>query len=176
MENALDSKQETPVSGRSIGMTYGLYAGLVSAIIFVVISLASLNPFGGGLNYIGTVASIVLLVLAHKKFKDSGDSFMSYGQGVGIGFWFILISSLISLAVMYIYINFVDYSPMQLMLDEQLTKMQEQGQPEEAIEMAATWTKNLFWPLAIFMGLFFGMIIVLIVTIFTQKKNPTPAF
>lgn len=176
MENTLDSQQRTPASGRTIGMTYGAYAGLASAVIFLAISLSGMNPFGGGLNYIGTVALIVLLVLAHKKFKDSGDGFMSYGQGVGVGFWVILISSIISLGVMYIYINFVDYSPMQLMFDEQLAKMQEQGQPEEAIEMATTWTKNLFWPLAVFMGLFFGMIIVLIVTIFTQKKNPTPAF
>lgn len=160
------------VSSRSIGFTYGLYTGLISIIIFIIVSMLGLNPFGGGLNYISSVASIVLLVLAHKKFKDSGDGYMSYGQGVGIGFWFTLISLVLTCIVMYIYINFVDYTPMQTMLDENLAKMQEQGTPEEAIEMAADWTKKLFWPMAVLGGLFFGMIIVLIVTIFTQKKKP----
>lgn len=172
MENTLDSQQRTPVSGRSIGMTYGLYAGLVSVVIFIIVSASGLNPFGGGLNYIGTVASIVLLVLAHKKFKESGDGYMTYGEGMGVGFWFTLISCILALGVMYVYINFVDYSPLQLMLDEQLAKMQEQGQPEEAVEMATEWTKKLFWPMAVLGGFIGGIIIALIVTIFTQKKRP----
>lgn len=172
MENALDSQQRTPVSGRSIGMMYGLYAGLVSVIIFIIVSALGLNPFGGGLNYIGTAASIVLLVLAHRKYKQSGDGYMSYGQGMGVGFWFTLISCILTVGFMYVYINFIDYTPMQLMLDEQLTKMQEQGANDEAIEMATTWTKNLFWPMAVIFGIIGGMIVALLVTIFTQKKRP----
>lgn len=168
----MEDVTKNQVSGRSIGMTYGLYAGLISVIIFIIISASGLNPFGGGLNYIGTAASIVLLVLAHRKFKQSGDGYMTYGQGMGIGFWFTLISCVLTVGVMYVYINFIDYTPLQLMLDEQLVKMQEGGSPEEAIEMATTWTKNLFWPMAIVGGLIGGIIVALIVTIFTQKKPP----
>lgn len=172
MENALDSQQRTPVSGRSIGMTYGLFSGIVTIVIFVIISVSGLNPFGGGLNYIGTVASIVLLVLAHRKYKQSGDGYMTYGQGMGVGFWFTLISCVLTVGFMYVYLTFIDNTPMQLMLDEQLVKMQEAGSPEEAIEMAMTWTKNLFWPMAVIGGLIGGIIVALLVTIFTQKKPP----
>ena len=157
---------------RSVGMNYGLYAGIISTAVFLITSLLGYNPFGGGLNYIGTVASIVLLVFAQKKFKDSGDGFMSYGQGVGIGFWFTIISATLAIGVMYIYINFFDYAPLQRMLEEQATKMQERGTPDNTIETAQEWTKKLFWVFAVIGGLFFGMLIALVVTIFTQKKDP----
>jgi hypothetical protein len=161
-------------NARTIGLTFGLYAGVISAVVFLITSFLGYNPFGGGLNYIGTVASIVLLVLAHKKFKDSGDGFMSYGQGMGIGFWFTLVSALLAITVMYVYINYIDYSPLQLMLDEQTTKMEEAGSDENAIETAMEWTKKLFWVFAVIGGLIGGMVVALIVTIFTQKKNPEP--
>lgn len=160
-----------PANGRLIGLTYGLYSAVVSSLIFLVISLLGYNPFGGGLNYIGTVAAIVLLVLAHKQYKSLGDGYMSFGQGFGVGFWFTVVSTLITVLVMYIYIA-IDDTPMKLMLEEQATKMQEQGQSEEAIETAKEWTTKLFWPFAIVGALVFGLIIPLVVTIFTQKKNP----
>ena len=167
-----DNTPSASLSTRSAGMNYGLYAVLISAGLFLIISLLGYNPFGGGLNYIGTVAGIVLLVLAQKKFKDSGDGYMSYGQGVGIGLWFYVISGIIGLSIMYIYINFIDYSPLSLMFEEQATKMQEAGTPESTIETAQEWTKKLFWLFAVLGVLFGGLIISLIVSIFTQKKNP----
>lgn len=166
------TSHETTTTTRSVGMNYGLYAGLFSIAVFLITSLLGYNPFGGGLNYIGTVASIVLLVFAHKKFKDSGDGFMSYGQGVGIGFWFTVISAALAIGVMYIYINFFDDAPLQRMLEEQANKMQESGTPDSTIETAQEWTKKLFWAIAAIGGLIGGGIIALIVTIFTQKKNP----
>ncbi len=169
----MENSEQSP-STLKIGATYGLFAGLFSIVVFIIVAALGLNPFGGGLNYIGTVASIVLLVLAHKKFKQSGDGFMTYGQGLGISVIFFLVSSLLSLTVMYIYINFVDYSPMQAMLDEQLQKMQEANTPDDAIETAQKWTKNLFWVFGAVGAVFAGLIVGLIVSIFTQKKNPEP--
>ncbi|MCA4894602.1 MAG: DUF4199 domain-containing protein [Cytophagales bacterium] len=169
----MDENVQVP-NARTIGLTFGLYAGAISTAVFLIASFLGYNPFGGGLNYVGTVASIVLLVFAHKKFKDSGDGFMSYGQGMGIGFWFTVASALLAIVVMYVYINYVDYSPLQLMLDEQTAKMEEAGSDENAIETAGQWTKKLFWVFAVIGALIGGMVIALIVTIFTQKKNPEP--
>ena len=173
MEENIES---TPVSTRSVGLMYGVYAALISCVVFLLTSFLGYNPFGGGLNYIGTVASIVLMVLGHKKFKESGDGYMSFGQGFGICFWFVLISSAISLVVMYVYITFIDGNPLQLMLDENAAKMQESGQSDDQVQVAIEWTKKLFWPFAAFGAIFFGLIIGLIVTIFTQKKNPQGDF
>jgi uncharacterized ion transporter superfamily protein YfcC len=170
MENTAQQQPST----MKVGATYGLFAGLFSIVVFVIVASLGLNPFGGGLNYIGTVGSIVLLVFAHKKFKDSGDGFMSYGQGLGIAIIFFLVSSFLSLVVMYIYINFVDYAPMQALLDEQLKQMEKSNTPDDAIEMAQKITKDWFWVIGAFTALFGGLILGLIVSIFTQKKNPEP--
>ena len=164
--------EASPVTIRSAGIKYGLYAGLVSISVFLITSLLGYNPFGGGLNYIGVVASIILLVLAHKEFKDSGDGFMGYGQGFAIGFWCTLVSVILSLGVTYLYINFYDYSPMQLFMEDQATKMQEAGTPDSTIETAQEWTKKLFWVIGLVGAIIWGLVIALIVTIFTQKKNP----
>ncbi len=166
-------EETTPsVTTRSAGLTYGLYSAGVSIAVFVILALLGMNPFGGGYNYIGTVAAIVLLVLAQKYYKDNGDGFMSYGQGFGIGFWFGLAGVLLGIGFMYIYIEFIDHNPMDLMMADQAAKMQEQGAPDETIETAQEWTKKLFWPIALAGGLFGNMIVAAIVTIFTQKANP----
>ncbi len=166
-----ENKETNAITTRSVGLTFGLYSGAVSVAVFLIVSLLGMNPFGGGLNYIGMVAAIVLLVLAQKKFKDEGDGYMSYGQGFGIGFWSSLVSVTLSMGVTYVYINFVDYGPMQMFLDEQLLKMQESGTPESSIEVAQDWTKRLFWVFGAIGGYIGSLVIVMIVTIFTQKKN-----
>jgi hypothetical protein len=166
----------TPVSTRSAGMKFGMISGLIGIALFLVSAITGMNPFQGVLSWIGIAISIALLFLAQKSFKDNGDGFMSYGQGVGIGFWFTLISTLLSVAVMYVYVTFIDGAPMELFYEEQASKMEGQGQSEEAIEMALEWTRKLFWIFAIIGTIFWGMIIALILTIFTQKKHPEPTF
>ena len=169
-------ENETTVSTRSVGIKFGLISGLISITLFLVTAIAGMNPFQGVLNWIGIAISIAVLFLAQKNFKDNGDGFMSYGQGVGVGFWVVLISSAISLTVMYAYLNFIDGAPMDLFYEEQATKMEEKGQSEEAIKIAMEWTHKLFWVFAIVGSIFWGMLIALILTIFTQKKQPEQTF
>lgn len=172
---------ETPstekLTTRAVGIKYGAFSALAGIILFLISVMINPNPMGGGwTNWLGSAISIVLLVLAHKNFKDSGDGFMSYGQGFGIGFWFTIVSSVLSILVMYVYMNFVDTAAMDAVFEQQALTMEEQGQSDDAIAMAQEWTKKLFWPLAIGGSLFIGIIIALIVSIFTQKNNPNPAF
>jgi hypothetical protein len=72
--------------------------------------------------------------------------------------------------------SFIDPSAMDLFYQAQTEKMESQGMQDEQITMAMSWTKMLFWPIYVFFGLLFGVIVGLIVSIFTQKKNPEPAF
>lgn len=172
MENSTEQK----VTPMSVGIKYGAISGLAGIALFLVAVMMSINPFQGAFNWIGIGISIALLVLAHKNFKDNGDGFMSYGQGFGIGFWYTIASSLLSLVVMYVYMNFIDTAAMENVFQEQAMKMEEAGQSEEAIEVAMEWTRKLFWAFAIGGSIFFGIIIALVVTIFTQKKNAEPGF
>lgn len=165
-----------PVSTRSIGIKWGLISALIGLAIFIVVAALGYNPFSNTQNFIGLVISVVLLVLAHKNFKESGDGFMSYGQGVAIGFWSALVSTAISMLVVYLYIEFIDYTPMQTMFEEQAASMERSGQSQQSIDIAMEWTRKLFWPIGIFFGIFFGVLAAVIVSIFTQKKRPEQVF
>jgi hypothetical protein len=164
------------ISTRAIGIKYGLISTLISIVFFLALVLSGQNAFDNKWSWFGLVFSIVLVVLAHKNFKDAGNGFMSYGQGVVISFWIALISLLIGGLFTYCYVTFVDPDAMITFYEKQAQQMEEKGMPQEQIDMAITWTKTLFWPMYIFFGLFFGVLVGLIVSIFTQKKNPEPAF
>lgn len=172
----MENETKEKVTALSVGSKYGLFSALAGVIIFLIAVVLDLNPMQGAASWFSIGVSIVLLVLAHKNFKDSGDGFMSYGQGMGVAFWYTIVGSLISILVMFVYMNFIDTAAMENVFEQQALKMEEQGQPQEAIDMAMEWTKKLFWPFAIGGSIIGGMVIALIVTIFTQKKSPEPGF
>lgn len=172
MENSTQEK----VSTMKVGSKYGAISGLAGIALFLVAVMMNINPFQGASNWIGIGISIVLLVLAQKNFKDSGDGYMSYGQGFGVGLWYTIVSSVLSLLVMYVYMNFIDTAAMEKVFEQQELQMEEQGQSTEAIQVAMEWTRKLFWAFAVGGSIFFGIIIALVVTIFTQKKNAEPGF
>ena len=103
---------------------------------------------------------------------------MSFGQGFGIGFWIALISSAISSVFTYFYIKFIDQGFIQQLMDRTREQMEEKGTlSEEQIDQAMQMTSKFMTPESILIfGLIGGLIIMiicaLIVTIFTQKKNP----
>jgi len=172
----METQSNTSVTTRSVGIKYGLISALISVVFFLVLVLSGQNAFDNKWNWISLIVSVALVVLAHKNFKDSGNGFMSYGQGVGIGFWMALISLVIGFVITYSYVSFIDPAAMDLFYEKQTADMAEKGMPDDQIDMAIGWTKTLFWPLYIFFGLFFGVLVGVIVSIFTQKKNPEPAF
>lgn len=160
------------VTVRSVGMKFGLISAVYSIVFLVGMSLAGLNAFDNKWGWINMIVGIALFVLAHKNFKDSGDGFMSYGQGIGIAFWSTLTSIVIAGAFTYLYAEVIAPETMERFYDAQREQMEAKNMPDEQIEMATSWTKKLFWPMYVFFGMFFSILIALIVTIFTQKKNP----
>lgn len=164
------------VTTRSIGIKWGLIEALISIVIFLGLAISGQNAFDNTWGWIRMLIALGLVFLAHKNFKDSGDGFMSYGQGVGIAFWMTLISLVLGTLVTYVYVTFIDTGVMDLFYEKQVEEMSKNGTPDEQIDMALKFTKMLFWPIALFFGLLFGVLMGVIVSIFTQKKNPEPAF
>lgn len=161
---------ENPTT-RAVGLKFGLFSALASILLFAIAISMNANPFKGIYNWIGTGVGIALLVLAHKKFKDDGDGYMEFGQGVGIGFW-MGVASILSIPFLFGYLNFVDNAPFELFLQQQEDDMIASGTPENIIEMSMKWTKKLFWPMAIVMGVLGSVVFALIVSIFTKKASP----
>jgi|688.fasta_scaffold1178501_1 hypothetical protein len=159
----------------STSLRFGAIMALIGIAFMMMLIAMGSNPFDRDWkNWIPTVISIVLVVFAHKHFKDKGDGFMSYGQGLGIGFLSVFFSVLVGALFSFIYINFVDSGVMDEVWQKTQEQMEQQGQSEEAIEMGLKWGKMLFWPFYLLGGAFGALVIGLIVSIFTQKKNPEP--
>jgi hypothetical protein len=168
--------QEMPTT-MNVGLRYGLILSLISILYSLVLVAVGSNPFDQGWKgYISFVFVIGVVVYAHKYFKENGDGFMSYGQGFGIAFITILVSIVMGGIFSYVYSSYIDPAALDAVWEKSLQRMEEQGQSEEAIEMAMEWTKKLFWVFYLIGGIFSGTIIGLIIPIFTQKKRPEITF
>ena len=171
-----DYDENESVTVKQVGIKWGVISGVVGILVFLVLAITGLI-FNSSVSWISAIPFIVILVLAHKEFKDEGDGFMSYSKGLGIGLIVAGIGAIIQSLFSYIYIKFVDteyYANQTAALIEQWEK---QGLNEEQIEAALGFSQNMMNPelgilLGILGGLFFGFIIALIVTAFTKKNNP----
>jgi len=164
------------VSTRSAGIRYGLMMAVLSIAFFMIMNVADLD-MQGPVGYLSTVITAAMLFLAHKYYKDEGDGFMTIGQGVGIGFWAGMVSSVISSIFTYVYVKFIDDGFLQAIKDKQIESMQERGMSDEQIDQAMQFAGAFSTPEAILgfgivFGIIGGVIIGLLVALFTKKSNP----
>jgi hypothetical protein len=166
------------VSTRTVGIRYGLMMAVLSIAYFLIFNMLGVDVSQGPGSWGRLVYCVALIFLAHKYFKENGDGFMSYGQGVGISFWMSLVSSVISSIFTYIYVTLIDTGFIQQMMDKTRESMEEKGNlSDEQIQQAMDMTAKFMTPgMMVTFGIIFGVIIVvivgLVVTIFTQKKSP----
>ena len=171
-----DNINVKPASTRKVGVKFGLISAGIGVFIFLVLTLTGMNAFDNKWSFLHVAIGVILIILGHKEFKQSGDGFMSYGQGVAIGFWMALVSVVIGGLFTWIYTAFIEPTAMEPVYEMQRMKFEEQGMPDSQIETSMEWMKKLFWPIYFFFGIFFSVLIAVIVSIFTQKKNPQPVF
>jgi hypothetical protein len=176
-----ETEQVEKVTTRSAGVRYGVISGVIGIALFVVMTILSISMTEGPGRWVGLLITGVLIYFAHKYYKDNGDGYMSIGQGTGIGFWLALVSTSISSVFSYIYMKFIDASFIENAMDEARRKMEEEGNlSDEQIEQAMSITEKFMTPeIMLGTGLLFGTIIVviiaLIISLITQKKNPEEA-
>lgn len=176
-----ESNERVLVTPRAAGIRYGLIGAVISVAYFVALSLSGIDMTAGFWKWLGYIITAAIVFFAHKYYKENGDGFMSYSQGIGIAFWIGLISGVISSIFMYLYIRFVDTGFIQMIKDKQLEALQQRGMSDEQIDQAMKFASMFTSPEAIFLFGLIGAIVAtiiigLIVTIFTQKKNPQPVF
>jgi hypothetical protein len=168
------------VTTRSVGTRYGVIMAVISIVMFVGMSVAGMDQTSGIGRWLGIPIFLVVLFLAQKYFLDNGDGFMSYGQGLGITFWFALVSTVIYIVFFYIYIKFIDGSFLETIKQQQIDQMAERGMSDEQIDQAMSFSSAFMTPEMMaafgFLGaMFFDMLCGVVLTIFTQKKNPEPS-
>lgn len=167
---------ENQVTTRGVGIQYGVITGVVMIIYSVILQISglALETWAAYVNYLFLA---VLIYLAHKKFLETGDGFMSFGQGLGIGFWLSVVGGVISSIFSYIYFTFIDPSFIEQMVEKTRYGMEEQGMSDADIDAAMSMTEMFMTPGAlVIMGIlgtiFVGFILSLIVSAITKKADP----
>lgn len=167
---------EQSATTRGVGLQYGLIAGVIMIIYFLILQFSGL-ALEAWASWISYIFLAVIIFLAHSKFKEGSDGFMTYGQGLAIGFWVSLAAGVINSVFSFIYISFIDDSFIEQMKEKARYDMEEQGIPDSQIEMSMGWMETMTTPGMMFiMGivgvLFVGFIISLVVAAITKKTNP----
>ncbi len=168
------------VTTRSAGTRYGVIMAVISIAMLLGMTLTGMNMSSGIGRWLGIPVFLIVLFLAQKYFLDNGDGFMSYGQGMGITWWLSLVSLIIYCVFFYVYIKFIDASFIEQVKQAQIDGMAEKGMSDEQIDQAMSFSASFMTPemmagFGFLGGLFFNMLCGVILTIFTQKKNPEPA-
>lgn len=170
-----DMNQQEPSKVKS-ALNFGAILGLILMILSLVTYIFEMynNKLFG---YLSWVVMIIGIVIGIKKYRDGAlGGFISYGGALGFGVLVSLFASIIVSFVNYVYLGYVDASFIDFQLEQTEIQMIEQGQSEEAIEMAMSWTRKFVSPMGIFiMGIlgttFLGLIVSLIAAAFL-KNDP----
>jgi hypothetical protein len=173
----MESVSANQPSVMSIGLKFGLIVGLASIVYNIIIIALGYNPYiNSWRGFIAIAISIAIIVFAHKNFKESGDGFMSFGQGVGITVIAFIVSTILTLIFTYSHLTYLSPAMWEEIWIKNADDMAAKGQSEDQIKMGTEWGKKLFYIIYVVIGIFFGLIVGLIVSIFTQKKRPEQAF
>ena len=169
-------EEATQPTIKSTAVKWGVINGLISIIFFVVVDFAG-QAGNQAVSWLGGVIFLVLVILAHREFKNEGDGFMSFGQGLGLGTLIAVISSIISSVFTFIYVSFINTNFIDAIREKSIADMEESGQSQAQIDQAMPFVEMFTSPAAmliigILFGVFFGFIISLLVTIFTKNQDP----
>jgi len=176
---------ETKVNPWKANLTNGVILGLAGVIFSLVLWFLDLT-FSRGFTMIFLVISIFLLYYFIKSYRDNYlHGMMTYGQSVGAGMIIWFYSAIIATIFTYLLFTLIDPELPAKALAMGEERLRASGKvPEEMIDSSMAMQKKIMTPTFMVISSFFGnmiygLIIVLIVSIFTRKEgNPlieTPA-
>jgi magnesium-transporting ATPase (P-type) len=169
--------EEKPVSLMKSSLTYGIYLGIVSILLSVVLYVLGYT-FEKWVQYTSYPIIIGGVIWAQIAYRKALGGEMTYGQALGVGTMTVIFSGVLSAIYIYLLYTVIDPSlieQLRLATEQQLV---EQGKvPEEqmdaVLDMMTKFQKPWIMSIsAIFVGAIMGLIVSLITGIFT-KKNPS---
>lgn len=132
-----------------------------------------------GMGLLGLVITIVVLVIALRKYRSLNGGYMSFGAATLAAFMINFLSSVIASTLNAVYVGFIDKTILTTLSDQTLTQLQQTpGMSKQMLDMMSGFYKNfLFTPGGMFVigcvgGLIGGIILALILAAILKKTPP----
>jgi Protein of unknown function (DUF4199) len=160
----------------SIATKYGVISAVLAFVVLLVQAAAHL--YTSRLPaVINIVILIVLMVLAHREYKNTHGRMMTYAQGLGSGTLLATIAAVVGCILTLIYVKFINTGYLPAVLHAQQLALQQRGITAAQAQQAMAITGFLLTPVglavsSLISGVIVGFIVALIVSIFTQKGDP----
>lgn len=159
----------------AIATKYGLIQGVLSFVLFVVQAHAGLGQ--ALLAVVGIAILVVFLVLAHREFAKTHNRMMTYGQGLGSGTLLVIIGTVVSCVLTFIYVKFINTGYFAAAMKVQRAAIEQRGITGAQAQQAMAITGMIMNPVGLLVyslvvGVVVGVVIALIVSIFTQRGDP----
>ena len=169
-------EENSTVTVNRVAMKWGFIVGLISVALTIVIDLVGLTG-NQVIQWVGLLIFGVIVFIAHREFKNDGDGYMTYGQGLGLGTLMAVVSSGISSVFTFVYVLYIDSSIIDVAREKAISDMESSGSNDAEIEQAMVYVEQFTSPLwitiiSLVVGVFLGFIISLIISAITQKKSP----
>lgn len=170
------------VSIQPYAVRNGLILGVISVAITIGLYISDefLNPSMSWVTWgVSLAITIFFMVQTFNAFKASNEGYMSLGEGFKGGFIMMLVSSLISTAVNYVYMTIVDPTVLSRSMEQQReTMLQNPNMTEEQVDQAMSMASSFTTPeitavIGIIGALFIGAIISLIMAAILKKDYET---
>lgn len=159
-------------------LNYGIILGLITVGLSVLTYIFDLT-FKTWIIWPSILIGILVLYFLLRSYRDHyNNGYISYGKSVGAGVVINLYAAIISAIFIYVLYAFIDPGLMEKTLAVAEEKMIARGMPEEAVERALEMQSKMMKPwftalMSIVNGVFYGLIISLLVSLFIMKKgNP----
>lgn len=175
-------ESQNTVSPGKVGLTYGIYLGLILLLIQVVLYVTGMALEGiQWPMYIYYVIFLVMIFIAVNSFKRSNGGFLSMSEALKTGVSAAAVSGLIFLVYNLLLLYVIEPGYGEMILDVSRDKMLETGNmTEEQVEMGLKVTRYMINPFiggAIWIALsaFFGLIYSLIAGAIMKQQRPYEA-
>jgi hypothetical protein len=167
-------EQRAPGIGK-IATKYGFILAVVSFVVFVLGTMMGIKQ--NWTSVVSIVLLIVAMILAHQEFKKTHEGMMTYPQGLGSGTLLSVVAAVVSCALIYVYVKYINAGYLAAAMEAQRTELQQRGitgaQADQAMAMAgAMLTPGGIVVTSLISGVVVGFIVALIVSIFTRKGDP----
>ena len=168
-----------------IALNFGLYMGLVSIIIAVILYVAGIYDLSGQGStqwismVVGLIVTIAFVVTAVRKYKNEGDGYLNFGEGFRLSFTSIFVSILVSIVWLALYMFVLEPDYQDAIMEATYERFESQGIDPDSpqAEMGIEWTGKMTSPvfmlgLTIVNGSIYGAILSLIFAAFMKNARP----